>query len=184
LQNALTTNLKRFFACLKHRDQVCLVVCRQELVSLRQIEYRYECRSISLKTAHSGKPHTIKRLLHSATSRQGRTRVSARAAAWIQHASCTHPIAESRDRSRIVGRQTYSARRLYQMYSARRLYHPRGCQSVSCSRSHWCSKTKAMPDRQRHRVPKKLSPSPNPGTAHRMNHSYCAQSSSGGHVYH
>jgi hypothetical protein len=27
---------------LKHRSQVCLVVCRQESVSLRQIEYR--CR--------------------------------------------------------------------------------------------------------------------------------------------
>jgi len=51
-----------------------------------------------------------------------------------------------------------------------------------------CSKTKAMPDRQRQgffsRVPKSeqnkvshvcaiITPSPNPGTSHRMDHSYC-----------
>ena len=63
------------------------------------------------------------------------------AAAWIQHASCTHPIAGCRDRSRIVGRQRYP-------------------NQVS-ARAHWCSNTKAMPDRQRQgffsRFPKKLS---------------------------
>ena len=90
--------------------------------------------------------------------RQGRrTRVSARAAAWIQHTSCTHPIAGCGDRSRIVGRQRYSGRRPYQVSA--RLYQE--CQAVSWSRAHWCSKTKAMPDRQRQgffsRVPKKLS---------------------------
>ena len=53
--------------------------------------------------------------------RQGRrTRVSARAAAWIQHTSCTYPIAGCQDRSRIVGRQRYSGRCLYQV-SARLL---------------------------------------------------------------
>ena len=105
---------------------------------------------------HSGKAHRYKRLLHSIASRQGRIRVSARTAAWIEHTSCTHRIAECRDRSRIVGRKRYSGRCLYRLYQ-----DPRGCQAGSWSRSHWCSKTKAMPDRQRQgffsRVPKKLS---------------------------
>lgn len=86
-----------------------------------------------------------------------RTRVSAMAAAWIQHTSCTHPIAGCRERSRIVGRQRYPGRRPYQVSA--RLYQE--CQAVSWSRAHWCSKTKAMPDRQRQgffsRVPKKLA---------------------------
>jgi hypothetical protein len=77
--------------------------------------------------------------LHSVTSRQERIRVSARAGAWTQHISCTHPIAGCRDRSRIVGRQRYSGRWLYQV-SPRRLYQE--CQAASWSRGHWCSKTK------------------------------------------
>jgi hypothetical protein len=86
-----------------------------------------------------------------------RTRVSAKAAAWIQHTSCTHPIAGCRERSRIVGRQRYPGRRPYQVSA--RVYQE--CQAVSWSRAHWCSKTKAMPDRQRQgffsRVPEKLA---------------------------
>jgi hypothetical protein len=38
---AITKRRYLFFACLKHRGgQVCLVVCRQKLVSLCHIEYR------------------------------------------------------------------------------------------------------------------------------------------------
>jgi hypothetical protein len=139
-------------------------------------------RCCQIRPHHYGERPRRKRLLHSII------RVSAKAAAWMQHTSCTHPIAGCRDRSRSVGRQRYSGRCLYQG-----LYHPRGCQSVSWSRSHWCSKTKAMPDRQRQgffsRVPKKLSkqvshgcaiitPSATQGTAHRMDHSCSAQSGS------
>ena len=102
-------------------------------------------------------------------------------AAWIAHTSCTHHIAGCRDRSRIVGRKRYPGRCLYRLYQ-----DPKGCQAPtgSWSRSDWCSKTKAVPDRQRQgifsRVPKKLSkqvshscaiitPSPNPW--HRAPHS-------------
>ena len=104
-----------------------------------------------------------------------RTRVSAKAAAWIQHTSCTHPIAGCRERSRIVGRQRYSGRRPYQVSA--RLYQE--CQAVSWSRAHWCSKTKAMPDRQRQgffsRVPKKLSKQdfPQLRIRHNMRAIYC-----------
>ena len=120
------------------------------------VAVRHRYRVVPSKHCHRPRPHHFgarqkrKRLLHSII------RVSAKAAAWIQHTSCTHRIAGCRDRSRIVGRQMYSARRLYRLYQ-----DPRGCQSVSGSRAHWCSKTKAMPDRQRQvyfsRVPKKRS---------------------------
>ena len=93
---------------------------------------------------YSGKAHRYKRLLHSIASKQGRIRVSARTAAWIQNTSCTRRIAGCRDRSHIVGRQRYSGRSLNCLYQ-----DPRGCQVLSWVRSHWCSKTKAMPDRQR-----------------------------------
>jgi hypothetical protein len=59
-----------------------------------------------------------------------------RAVPFEQHTSCTHRIAWCRDRSRIVCRQTFAGRRLYIQD------HP----------SAWrCSKTKAMPGRQRQR---------------------------------
>ena len=62
----------------------------------------------------SGKSQRYKRLLHSIARRQGRIRVSARAAAWIQHTSCTHPIAGCRDTKPYCRQAKISGRRLYQ----------------------------------------------------------------------